>query len=309
MKNKTLILIPYFEDIAITDLCNDLASQDLKNVSLIIVDDGSINIPFNKKHLEDNNLTGEVIYLKKNVGHQMAIAIGINYIVENLTFDKLVIMDGDGEDKPSDISTLIDKLDQQDDLDIIVAERTSRHESFKFKIFYLIYKLLFSVLTGKKLIHGNFMIMRQRAVERLSHLSETRIHLAASTLKSKLRIGNLPLARGKRYQGKSKMNLVSLTLHGISSITVFSERVLARMTLFCAFSAAIILFFLLVLVALKITGLTIIGWFSTISGILLLMLLQIGVMALLVLLLAGNQRPSSSGQIRYMDFIKEVVNV
>ena len=309
MKNKTLILIPYFEDIAITDLCNDLASQDLKNVSLIIVDDGSINIPFNKKHLEDNNLTGEVIYLKKNVGHQMAIAIGINYIVENLTFDKLVIMDGDGEDKPSDISTLIDKLEQQDDLDIIVAERTSRHESFKFKIFYLIYKLLFSVLTGKKLIHGNFMIMRQRAVERLSHLSETRIHLAASTLKSKLRIGNLPLARGKRYQGKSKMNLVSLTLHGISSITVFSERVLARMTLFCAFSAAIILFFLLVLVALKITGLTIIGWFSTISGILLLMLLQIGVMALLVLLLAGNQRPSSSGQIRYMDFIKEVVNV
>ena len=46
----------------------------------------------------------EVISLLKNVGHARSIATGLKYIYEKEDFDYVIPMDGDGEDRPDEIS-------------------------------------------------------------------------------------------------------------------------------------------------------------------------------------------------------------
>lgn len=308
MTTNTVIITPYYEDLAGIKFCQELAEKYGADHTLIIVDDGSIKTIISAEDLKTHGLNGHIIRLRRNVGHQNAIAVGVAYAVENISFSQMVIMDSDGEDQPQDIDSLLTSL-QQSDCDVVVAKRTTRVETLTFKTFYFIYQLLFRILVGRNISFGNFMVMSKQAANRIARSPESRVHLAASVLNSKLRVISVPLARGKRYAGQSKMNLVSLTLHGIRSIMVFAESVLVRITLFCAIFAAAILLALAIMVVAKIVGLTIIGWFSTISGILLLLLFQVAIMALLVLLLAGNMRSDPVEDLNHDALIEEVITI
>jgi len=117
-------------------------------------------------------------------------------------------------------------------------------------------------------------------------MEETWIHLAGSILKSGGRISFLPVDRGKRFHGTSKMNLVSLTLHGLQSFAVFLESVLTRMILFCAVLAGLSALGIVLALTLKLGGFATPGWMTAAIGALLGILLQTGTLALLALLLA-----------------------
>lgn len=90
---------------------------------------------------------------------------------------------------------------------------------------------------------------------------------------------------------------------------VFAEDVLVRITLFCAASAALITGAMATMVVFKILGLAIPGWFSTVSGILLLLLLQLAIITLLVLLSAGNLRSRSASSFDYTRLISTVLKI
>jgi len=305
MKNSTVVITPYYEDIASPYFFEDLGENLKQNSTVIVVDDGSIKRPLDEAELSENGLKGKILRLHKNVGHQEAICIGLQYAVNNTHAEKLVIMDSDGEDRPEDIKILLDKLDDVNE-DVVVAKRTSRHETFRFKTFYIIYKMLFQFFVGKKINFGNFMVLKKNAAKRLLHEDKTDLHVAASVINSKLPICFFPLARGKRYAGKSKMNMVGLVLHGLRSIMVFSEIVLVRLTLFCSFFTLAILVALALMVVLKISGLTIPGWFSTISGILILTLVQISVVTVLILLMSSKNKSRDND---FQKMIEDVVHV
>ncbi len=308
MDNKTVVITPYYEDVAAKKFCQELAKKYGANHTLVIIDDGSINTKIEKEDLENHGLSGHIIRLRRNVGHQNAIAVGLAYAANNIDFEHAIVMDSDGEDLPQDIHALLAELEKPE-TDVVVAKRASRVETLTFKTFYFIYQWLFRILVGRNISFGNFMVMTKQAVNRIARSPETRVHLAASVLNSKLRVSRVSVARGSRYAGQSKMNLVSLTLHGIRSIMVFAESVLVRITLFCAIFAAAILLALAIMVIAKIVGLTIIGWFSTISGILLLLLFQVAIMALLVLLLAGNMRSSPIEDLNHDALIETIIDV
>ncbi len=288
---KTAVVAPYFEDLAATEFCQNLAEHLGSDDYVIVVDDGSVALPFDATLLSDNGLRGQVVKLVRNVGHQTAICCGISAALDEIEFESLVILDSDGEDKPADIATLVDRLhDKSSQTDAVVATRKSRIESRVFKTFYRIYQGFFRILVGREIRFGNFMALSPSAARRLVHTQESRMHVAASLINSRLRIASLSLHRGARYAGKSSMNLVSLTLHGLRSIMVFSETVLVRITLFCALFATIIVSTMIIMVIIKLAGLAIPGWFSTVGGILILLLLQVAIMSLVVLLSAGNIR-------------------
>ena len=100
-------------------------------------------------------LDGVVIKLKRNVGHQRAISIGLGYASEHMNeTQQVVVMDSDGEDTPESLKELIKPL-AKDDVDVVVATRKSRVESLKFNTFYVIYKFIFSLLSGRKISFGN----------------------------------------------------------------------------------------------------------------------------------------------------------
>jgi hypothetical protein len=248
--------------------------------------------------------------LRRNVGHQKAIAIGLSYLSQYVLPDQaIIVMDSDGEDLPASIAQLVAALDDPQ-VDIAVAQRRRRVETLKFKGAYVLYKLLFKLLTGRNINFGNFMAMKARSLRRLTAMQELPLHLAATTLISKLRIRHVIIDRGPRYAGQSKMNLVGLVLHAFRALMVFAEDVLVRVGLACSIIAGFSVLFAFFAVFLKLIGFTTPGWFSVALGVLIVIFLQTGVLALMTLILTGIMRSEkTAGTIVYQDFIDVLIEV
>jgi len=187
----------------------------------------------------------------------------------------VIVMDGDGEDKPSDIPRLLAEHHLHPD-QIIFARRTKRSEGGLFRIFYLFFKAVFWLLTGKKIAFGNFCIIPPELLQSVTHLQELWNHFAAGIMHSNIRWKTIPTNRGKRYAGKSHMNLESLVLHGLSAISVYTENVYVRL-IFLSFAIILLDFigFLILLYIKYFTQLAIPGWGTSVAIGLVLVMLQV----------------------------------
>lgn len=306
-KNTLVIVTPVYEDTeASSHLFQELAASFNQQVFIVAVDDGSVRQPVDVVNIETAGIQGVVIKLKRNVGHQRAIAIGLNFVAEHLADTAhVVIMDSDGEDLPGSIKKLIKPL-ESNDIDIVVAERKSRVETLRFRIFYVVYKWLFKSLTGRKISFGNFMALKPAAVKRLATMQELWIHVAACSLTSKLRMAHCLLDRGPRYAGQSKMNFVGLALHGFKGLMVFAEDVLVRVGIACAIVAFLSVLGGVMAIILKVLGFATPGWFSVALGILLLVFLQTGALTLMTLMLTGVVKGGTVATTDYKLFIDKI---
>jgi hypothetical protein len=302
-----LVITPYFEDLeASTRLFRELAAVLPAGSRVLVVDDGSVREPLPAQALAAAGLHGKVIRLRRNVGHQRAIAIGMSYAAAELPPMDVVVMDSDGEDLPDSIAELAAAL-RNDDTDLAVARRKSRVETLSFRAFYVVYKWGFLLATGRPIAFGNFMMMKPPALQRLVSMQELWIHVAGCVLTSKLRIRSCPIDRGPRYAGTSKMNFVGLALHGFKALMVFAEDVLVRVGIACAFVAALSVLGVLVAIVLKTIGYATPGWFSVALGIMLLVFMQTGTLTLMTLMLTGVVRSGSVASIAWRDFILQVL--
>ena len=308
---KNLVIVtPAYEDAnALKQLLNELSMIYGPDLFVLIVDDGSLHHPVHEGIIKNSGLTGTILQLSRNVGHQKAIAIGLNYLSSNLRGDEtVVIMDSDGEDSPESIKELLFQL-ESGKVDIVVAQRKNRVETAKFKIFYFIYKMIFQLLTGRRISFGNFMAMKFCSLKRLTAMSELWTHLAATVLCSRLNLAFCPLDRGQRYVGKSKMNFVSLALHGFKGLMVFAEDVLVRVGTVCSCVAISSVAGALVAVVLKIFGFATPGWFSIALGILMLVFLQTGMLVLVMLMLTGIVKGGRDSVPNYKEFVQKELHV
>jgi len=306
LNDSLVIVTPVYEDTeASSQLFQEFAASFNSQVYVVAVDDGSVRQPLDVSNIEDAGLNGVVIKLKRNVGHQRAIAIGLGYVAEHKAdAQQVIVMDSDGEDLPESIKDLIMTL-ESDDVDVVVAERKSRVETLRFRTFYIVYKWLFRLLTGRKISFGNFMALKPAAVKRLVSMQELWIHVAGCVLTSKLRVATCSLDRGPRYAGQSKMNFVGLALHGFKGLMVFAEDVLVRVGIACALVAFLSVMGSVVAVALKVIGFATPGWFSVALGILLLVFLQTGALTLMTLMLTGVVKGGAVASVDYKEFIDE----
>ncbi|CBS91595.1 glycosyltransferase [Azospirillum lipoferum] len=271
------IVIPVFNDwesvaMLIRGLGRSLGSDE-RAVHLVIVDDGSTEPEAGlKEAVAETPFTGTLLRLVRNVGHQRAIAIGLCQAVE-LAADRVVIMDGDGEDRPEDVPLLLAGL-RDNPRSIVVADRRSRSEGPSFTLFYRVYKKVFSLLTGTPISFGNFSAMGLATATRLASMHELLLHVPATMIRSRCPIVRVGTDRGHRYAGQSKMNLVSLVVHGLSSIAVFSERTFTRILLFSAAIFALSGLAAVIAVLLKMLGMATPGWTTTVAGIVMVVLVQ-----------------------------------
>jgi glycosyltransferase involved in cell wall biosynthesis len=303
-----VVITPVFEDAAASlRLFRELKIVLDPAPYVVAVDDGSVRDPLDVTAIASAGLEGLVIRLTRNVGHQRAIAVGINYVADHLPDATCVVMDSDGEDVPSTIPLLLEALASQD-VDIVVGQRKSRVESLRFRAFYAIYKVLFWVLSGRRISFGNFMALSSFGLKRVAALPELWVHVASSVLTSRLRVAFCPIDRGPRYAGRSKMDFSGLVLHGLKALMVFPEDVLVRVGLVCAGIGVLSVLAMATVVILKLSGLgDTPGWFSTALGILLLALLQTGTLTLMTLMLSGIVRNFSLVRVNYQDMIDAVI--
>jgi hypothetical protein len=282
--SKLIVVMPVYEDrkSAIT-LLQRLSQVCPSETYVVAVEDGSVCDPLSGSDLTAADIEGEVIHLTRNLGHQRAIAAGLTYVARHHSPRTVVVMDSDGEDRPEAIAGLIDRL-ARGDVDAVVAQRTRRRN---FRLFYLLYRWLFHLLTGRTIQFGNFCALSNIAVRRLAAMQEVWVHLAASLMISRLRVTPVPTNKGERYAGKSTMNFLSLALHGIRSMMVFAEDVLIRVGTFCLLLALGAVMLLLATAALGLMGAPTPSWLHFASGILFILFLQAGMLTLLTLMLSG----------------------
>jgi len=275
-----IIVIPVYNDWESLDLLlqnidRALSDQDIE-ADIFVVDDGSTRQhTFDKQSLCYRAIRRvEVLTLKRNLGHQRAIAVGLAYIEENFSMEAVIVMDADGEDKPTDIIRLIEKWKQEPDC-IIFAERTKRSEQFWYRVSYRVYQIIYWLLTGNNIFMGNFSLIPVKQLKRVVVISEIWNSFCSGIQRAKIQSRFIPTERGYRLAGKSKMNLVSLIIHGLGSISVFSDIVGIRAMIFSFISAMIVFLGIVVVILVRFaTTLAIPGWATYTLGLLFVMFIQ-----------------------------------
>ncbi len=233
----------------------------------------------------------EIIRLATNVGHQRAIAIGLCVACQDADFDAVVVMDSDGEDPPEALPDLLAQAAGQAEF-CIVAARRKRSESLTFKASYVIYKSIFTLVTGKQIGFGNFSLFSAGYAHRLVMIPDLWNNLPAAVLRSRLPIQKVFVDRGLRYAGKSQMNFTSLIVHGFSAISVYADTIFVRLLL-----ATIGLVGLTILAIGTTLALRILfpahatpGWATTVSFGMIIIFLQVLFTTLTSILMLLNNR-------------------
>ncbi len=232
---KIKILIPIYNDweslIKLLDEINKVIT-DIKNTEFdcMIVNDAStiklpeIKIPKNIKKIE-------IFNMKNNRGHARCNAFAIRYLSKKDNFDHLIVMDGDGEDRPEEIKYLVNQALEDQEVSV-VAKRVKRSEGFLFQILYEVHKLTTLVFTGKQINFGNYSCLTKKDVITLSQQESLWSSFSGTLKKSIGRLNTINSTRGSRYFGPSKMSLFNLGIHSFSIIAVFKSQVFLRGLIF-----------------------------------------------------------------------------
>ena len=277
---KVVVLMPVYDDWAALSKVIDEVDVVLRfsgfRVAVLAVDDGSPTMPHWNEDRSYVTLTDvSVLRLRRNLGHQRAIAVALAYVEANLKCDIVVIMDADGEDDPNDIPRLLEECRRTGGDRIVFAERTRRSESWMFRFFYVLFRIIHRLLTGHRVRVGNFSVVPRNCLKRLVVVPELWSHYAAAVFVSGQPFTMIPTARASRLDGTSRMNFVSLVAHGLSAISVFSEVVGVRLLLVCAVLALLALVGVGAVVTIRtLTALAIPGWATYSVGLLSIALLQ-----------------------------------
>lgn len=288
------IVVPVFNDwpafCRLTRELDEMFSDRAEEVTVIAVDDGSYQNTSNlSQDIRQLNWLDyvSIVKLVTNVGHQRAIVVGLYEANRRNAFDAVIVMDSDGEDKPADVLRLIDTASDNPEY-IILAYRAKRSESFTFRVCYAVYKLIFRIVTGEWINFGNFCFIPISRVEEFLYLPHSWNNVAAAISVSRLPRKGILVNRGPRLHGESKMNFVSLVLHGFSAMSVYTDKIMARIILMSVLLCGVLVLAAVSVVIIRITtDLAIPGWATTAFGLSLVLIMQniaLGIGALFFLL-------------------------
>jgi len=265
------ILIPTYNDWdALFEVLSSL-DQELEALpgafDVVVLDDGSSDpMPVEGDRRWTRFRRVDVVRLRRNLGHQRAIAVGLCFLVSERTGRGIIVMDGDGEDQPADVSRLVPPAGPEEQRTVVFAERIRRSEGFVFTVFYRFYRVAHRLLTGIPVRMGNFSFLPWRLARRLVVAGELWNHYAAAVIASKIPYRLVPCPRGHRIRGTSKMNFVSLVTHGLSAIAVFSDRLGVRVLAATAVTSALAITGLLAVFLGQLVLLSVVFTFVVLGG-------------------------------------------
>ena len=228
---KIIIIIPIFNDWeSLKQLLLEI-DQVIKEIEGILVDCLVINDASTMKTPEINkpkNIKSlKILNMKQNKGHAKCNAFGIRYSIQKEKFDFLILMDGDGEDRPIELRSLIDKAKNDPNLSV-VAKRVKRSEGIFFKTLYLMHKIITYIFTGKIINFGNYSCLTINDAKIIQDKASLWNSYSGTIKKYLLDYNEIDSARGKRFFGPSKMSFFNLIIHSFSIIAVFKYQVLWR---------------------------------------------------------------------------------
>ena len=233
--SKIKILIPIYNDwqsaFKLLENINSKVSVLDDEFSVIIVNDASTETRPDFSADLDRLKSIQIINMEENKGHARCNAAGLKYINEKEDFDYVIPMDGDGEDRPEELSLLIEKIKDHPGT-TVTACRVKRSEGFIFKFCYLFHKYLTYIFTGQTIKYGNYTCLPKSIVNEMVNEPSTWSSFSGSLAKIAKDRKSIPSERGTRYFGTSKMSFINLLKHSLSIIAVFKKALFVRSIFF-----------------------------------------------------------------------------
>jgi len=248
---------------------------------LILVNDASPDDAWQvMKKLVDADTNVRAINLSRNFGQHYAITAGLQYARGEL----VVIMDGDLQDQPEEISKLYQALTPE--LAAVLGRRQIRRDDFAKKFSSRCFYFCLSYLTDTKLdpAIANFGIYRRKLIDAVLAMPEQIRFFPLMVRWVGFKTTTINIDHAERNAGKSSYSLGKLLRLAFDVITAFSDKPL-RLTMkigaIISCGAFVYALYILMRVAL---GLSLIpGWASVIvsiwflAGLVIMLLGMIGV--------------------------------
>ena len=223
------ILLPLYNDwkslYQLLYKINNQFKNKLYKIKIIVVNDNSSEkyIIRKKNYKNINNI--KIINLKKNVGNQKAIYVGLNHILnKNKQNGIIIVMDADGEDDQSKLKLLIKKVEKESDF-IIFVKRSKRLETFLLRILNQFRLLVTLILTGNYMNFGNYSAFESKHLKKLLSNKNLSIAYCSGVLKNFKNVDFIYAKKKKRYFGVSKANFSFLIKHSLNLISLFYKRI------------------------------------------------------------------------------------
>ncbi|MDR4504457.1 MAG: glycosyltransferase family 2 protein [Candidatus Scalindua sp.] len=220
---KYSVIIPIFNEeesllplyYSLKEVMNKLSKQ----YEILFVDDGSTDSSLERLRRVYVNSKGlSIIVLKERVGKAEALQAGF----DNATGEIYITLDGDGQDDPREIPSLLDKMDEG--LDVVYGWRRRRHDPFTKKIASRTANMIRRLITKEK-IHDVGCAMRVFRKKDIEHVCLSKgLHRFFSAIMVKLgyKVGEVEVVHHPRETGISKYGIWDRLGEGIIDIIRFS---------------------------------------------------------------------------------------
>jgi dolichol-phosphate mannosyltransferase len=218
-----------------------------ESYEILFVDDGSYDETYEMlTKIADRDKTVHIIKLSRNFGHQAAISAGIKKAKGNA----VIIMDGDLQDPPEELSTFLNKW--REGFHVVYAIRKKRKEHFfkkmAYKIFYRILNFISDI--NIPLDSGDFCVMDRKVVNVLNNemLEYSRFVRGLRAYAGFKQIG-VEYERHSRAAGEVKYTfskLLKLALDGLLDFSTFPLKLATYLGFLIAFPSFLVgLFFII----------------------------------------------------------------
>jgi hypothetical protein len=230
---KYIFLLPLYNDWeSLSMLLNKISDQMIylkQNAEILVINDCS-NVKAEKFGKYKNINKIQVLNLKKNLGSQKAISVGLNYLNKIHHKSIITVLDSDGEDDVHKIPIMIENAEKNDDK-VIVSTRTTRQENLFFRLAYFMHKVLTLFFTLKWISYGNFSSFNSKQLKKI--LANNYSWLAISScIAQNCNIIKIKAGRKKRLIGISKLSIMGLISHSLRVNAVFLYRAIILSTLY-----------------------------------------------------------------------------
>jgi dolichol-phosphate mannosyltransferase len=277
------VVIPVFnEEINIVPMYERLQAALADKVSgleMLYIDDGSADTSWEKISelaARDDRVRG--VRFARNFGHQAALTAG----VDAARGRAVVIIDGDMQDPPEVIPQMVDRW--REGFEVVYGQRENREGETWFKLatasaFYRILRGITNV--DIPVDTGDFRLMGPRAVAAFRAMPERNRFIRGLVSWIGFEQTAVMYQRQARQAGETKFPVRKMTRFALDGITSFSFFPL-RLATWTGFGVSIFAFlYIVVVLVLKATGVSWLGYTSLMASILFLggvQLLMIGIM-------------------------------
>jgi len=205
--NYTLIVPFYNEEKNISsfnsEIINNLKKIDdgKRNLELIYVDDGSNDKTFDElKKLSTNPFETLIIKHRKNLSQSAAINTGL---VQS-KYENIIIMDGDLQNDPSDLTRMISEFEKGTDM--IIGWRKKRKDSFFSRTLPSIIANFIVRLFSKSKVHDHgcaFKVFKKKIIDDFTNWGDFHRLLAARVANNGHHISEIEVKHNNRIHGNS----------------------------------------------------------------------------------------------------------